>query len=259
MKKQKVFALVVVFVLIAIVFSDQSTDYVVENESKVFGSVESSDNDAGLNVGDEDVQTEDAIMAPSKEEVLAMRSAVLEGMNEAEIDRLTENIKVANLQMEEAYLYDDIFGKLEDENHLYWNYFDQKGYIQIGWEYDGDYSKMQKVCKEENLTREEFFEKYGTPVKVYNRFDARNFMELMSNMRWSVKNEALRNDMQYIIDETQAALETHEVEHVNNIYKVLHDMDYFLLRYGIEDVGKYTQDSSVISTYYGALSAYSEE
>ena len=43
----------------------------------------------------------------------------------------------------------------------------------------------------------------------------------------------------------------------NNIYKALHDMDYFLLRYGIEDVGKYTRDDSVVSKYYGVLSVYS--
>ena len=34
-------------------------------------------------------------------------------------------------------------------------------------------------------------------------------------------------------------------------------MDYFLLRYGIEDVGKYTRDDSVVSKYYGVLSVYS--
>ena len=45
----------------------------------------------------------------TKEEVLAMREIVLEGMDLNEIDRLTENIKVANHTMEEAYLYDDLF------------------------------------------------------------------------------------------------------------------------------------------------------
>lgn len=201
---------------------------------------------------------EKTLTAPSKEEVLATRSVVLEGMSEEEIARLTENIKVANLQMEEAWMYDDLFGKLEDKNHLYWNYFDQKGDIQIGWEYGGSYSDVQKICKEENLTVEAFYEKYGTPKMVYNRFDANNFMDLMTEMKESVNNEALQNDLQYIIDETRAAQENHEVEHVNNLYRTLHDMDYFLLRYGIEDVGRYTQDASTVATYYGALSVYSE-
>ena len=42
----------------------------------------------------------------------------------------------------------------------------------------------------------------------------------------------------------------------NEIYKILHDLDYFLLRYGIEDVGKYTKDGSVVAKYYGVLMVY---
>jgi len=60
------------------------------------------------------------------------------------------------------------------------------------------------------------------------------------------------------IEETKLAMETHEMEHANNIYKVLHDMDYFLLRYGIEDVGVYTLDDSIVSKYYGVLNVYSK-
>ena len=35
-----------------------------------------------------------------------------------------------------------------------------------------------------------------------------------------------------------------------------HDMDYYLLRYGPEDVGTYVQDPSFICKYYGVLSVY---
>ena len=183
----------------------------------------------------DEVQVEEAevVITPTKEEVLAMRAIVLTGMSEEEIKRLKENIKIANLQMEEAYLYDDLFARLEDKEDLYWNYFDEKGDIQIGWE-------------------------DGSEVMTYNRFDAYNFMVLMSEMKESVENEKLRNDIQYIIDETALAAETHEMRHANNIYKALHDMDYFLLRYGIEDVGKYTADDSIVSKYYGVLSVYAD-
>ena len=40
--------------------------------------------------------------------------------------------------MEYAYLNDNIFDKLSDKDSLYWNYFDQKGDIQIGWAYEGN-------------------------------------------------------------------------------------------------------------------------
>lgn len=194
--------------------------------------------------------------APSKEQVLAAREAVLEGMTTEQIERLTENIKVANIRMEWAYLYDNIFGMLEDENSLYWNYFDQKGDIQIGWTYDGGYYERKEIQERENLTTDEFYEMYGTPVVAYNRFDAGNFIDLITEMQESVQNENLRGDLQRLIDETALAKDTHDVEHAENIYEILHDMDYYLLRYGLEDVGIYVKDASVLAKYYGVLSVY---
>ena len=172
-------------------------------------------------------------IAPTKEQVLSARKTVLDGMTTEQIERLTENIKVANIQMEQAYLYDDIFGKLEEQNSLYWNYFDEKGDIQID-------------------------EKYGTPVETYNRFDADNFIELIAEMQESVQNEDLKEDLQRLIDETVLAKDTHDMEHASNIYKILHDMDYFLLRYGMEDVGIYVKDTSILSKYYGVLTVYQQ-
>lgn len=188
---------------------------------------------------------------PSKEMVLYMRSAVTEGMSEEEIARITENIKVANHVMEAGYLYDSLFERLEDSEDLYWNYVDQKGEIQIGWalsdtHYDAD----------SGMTLKEYEEKYGTPVKTDNRFDADNFMDLMIEMRDSFKSELLKEDFDNLIHYMQLAKDTHDVEYMIKIYRILHDMDYFLFRYGIEDVGKYVKDTSTISKYYGVLNVY---
>lgn len=210
------------------------------------------------NVTEDNTEKDDVaeVLAPSKEEVLAMRETVLEGMSDEEIERLTENIKVANLCLESAYLNDNIFDKLSDKDSLYWNYFEQKGDIQIGWAYDGSYSEMKEIMNEEDISENEFYEKYGTPVIVYNRFDATNFINLIQDMQKSVHNELLIADLQQLIDLTSLAAETHEAEYANEIYKILHDLDYFLLRYGIEDVGKYTKDHSLVSKYYGVLNVY---
>ena len=54
----------------------------------------------------------------------------------------------------------------------------------------------------------------------------------------------------------EQAKETHRMEIVNDIYKKLHDLDYFLLRYGPIDVAKYVKDDSTVSKYYGTLSFY---
>ncbi len=199
----------------------------------------------------------DDLHIPSKEEVLAMREIVLEGMSEEEIGRLTENIKTANLQMESAYLNDNIFDKLADKDSLYWQYFDQKGDIQIGWWYNGSICDKDVIMRAEGLTEEQFYEEYE-PGIVYNRFDAANFVELIEDMQKSVQHEMLIADLQQLIDLTNLAAETHEMEYANDIYKILHDLDYFLLRYGIEDVGKYTQDGGAVAEYYGVLNVYGE-
>ena len=205
---------------------------------------------------DEKTEEEDSEPEPpEREEVLAARELALEGMSEEEAERLTENIKTANMVLEQAYMYDNIFGKLEDKDSLYWNYFDQTGEIQIGRAYEGDIDKKE-VMEEENLTEEEFYSKYGSPVVAENHYDAEAFAELLADMKSTVNNENLQNDLQQIIDNTKLAAETHEMEYANNIYKLVHDMDYFLLRYGSDDVGSYVQDKSMISRYYGTLSFY---
>lgn len=203
--------------------------------------------------------TEEKISVPSKGEVLSARETVLEGMSEEEKERLTENIKIANLQLESAYLNENIFGKLEDKESLLWNYFDKTGEIQIGWTHDGTVADMNRIRKEEDLTEQEYYEKYGEPVYHDNRFDAENFAELLEDMNSSVQNELLSSDLQRLIELTRSAADTHEVEYANEIYKMLHDMDYYLLRYGPDDVGQYTQDDSVVQKYYGVLRVYVEE
>ena len=208
--------------------NNQQTEYAEINSEKQDDSeAENIKNIEAAGNAEINDKTESEPVAPTKEEVLSMRELVLEGMSEEEISRLTENIKIANLRMERAYLYENIFAELEDPESLYWNYFDYKGEIQIS----------------ETKT-------------VNNRFHAENFINLLEEMKATVQNEALRNDLQQIIDQTALAAETHKMEYANNIYRLLHDMDYFLLRYGPEDVGKYTKDKSIVSKYCGVLSVY---
>ncbi len=223
----------------------------MQEEKEATQSAGISDKAGGA--GDEEKET------PTKEEVLSVRRLVLEGMSEEEQERLKENIKVANLCMERAYLRDDLFGKLSDKESLYWNYYDQSGEIQIGWAYDGSVLEMKEVMEREGLTTEQLQEKYGEPVMAYNRFDAKNFVELIQEMQETVQNELLAADLQQLIELTELAAETHEMEYASETYKILHDMDYYLFRYGPEDVGRYTQDAGVVTKYYGVLKVYGQE
>jgi len=71
-----------------------------------------------------------------------------------------------------------------------------------------------------------------------------------------IQNGNLKSELQYLMDQTEQAKETHRMEIVNDIYKKLHDLDYFLLRYGPKDVAKYVEDDSTVSKYYGTLPFY---
>ena len=255
MKKNRL----IIILLLSIALYGCTTDRESVNEENAETPTELTEiNEEKQDNADDETENQSTSQAhiPTKEEVYAMRAQVLEGMSEEEIERLTENIKVANQRMESAYLNDNIFGKLEDSESLLWNYFDEKGDIQVGWTYEGDYYEMRDIMKSENISEEEFYAHYGTPETVYNRFDAENFIELLEEMKGTVKNEKLQTDLQQMIDETALAAETHEMEYAYHVYELLHDMDYYLLRYGLEDVGKYVQDVSTLAKYYGVLSVY---
>ena len=197
-----------------------------------------------------------AAWAPTEAQVLEARKEALGGMSDQQIKRLTETVKTANLWLEQEYFYNNLFGKLEDPNSLYWNYFDKTGEIQIGWAYDGELD-MEVVCQKEGLTEDAFYAKYGKPVKATNRCDADAFIALLETLCVGVQNENLKADLQYLMDETAQAKKTHAVEHASGIYKKLHDLDYFLLRYGPVDMAKYMEDTSTVSKYYGTLAFYS--
>lgn len=188
---------------------------------------------------------------PLEEEVYAMCEKVLEGMSEEEISRLKENIRIANLQLEYAYFNENIFEELSDPESLYWNYFDEKGSIQLGW-YLKDAPEYDVSL---GMSYSEYMEKYGEPSMVYNRFDAVNFIELIEEMKDSLKNDWLKPDFEQLIEYTRLAKETHDVTYAKNIYYILHDMDYFLLRYGLSEI-KGVSDSGTLQKYYHILEVY---
>ena len=93
-----------------------------EQNEEIRNSVieESTETESSLIIEEETEENNVQIepVAPTKEEVFAMREKVLDGMTDDEKERLTENIKVANLQMERAYLNDGIFDKQRVSIHF---------------------------------------------------------------------------------------------------------------------------------------------
>lgn len=195
------------------------------------------------------------IAAPTHEEVEAARALALEGMKDADIQRLTEIIVGANQYWESRYLYTTTFDALANPDDLQWNIFHQTGEVQIGWSIPEDLD-ADAICASEHLTYGEFCEKYGSKVVQNNEYNADMFIDLLSEVQGTVQNAALKADLQSIMDETALARDTHSFEHVNNLFKTLHDMDYYLLRYGLDLYEGTGTDMSLISIYYGTLSIY---
>lgn len=193
--------------------------------------------------------------APAEAAVLAAREQALADMDSAQIDRLNRVIREANLWWEHQYLYNNIFEKLSDPDSLYWNYFDQTGEIQIGWAVDGGLD-MASVCREEGLTEEAFYSKYASRVVDANPCDAEDFAAILDGFLAAGGSEDLAAALESLREEILLARDLRSMEHANNAYKALHDLDYFLLRYGPADVGPYVTDDSTVSTYYGTLSVY---
>ena len=210
---------------------------------------------------EESVQPEDQsatpISTPTRDEVYSARAVALAGMSDENIVRLTDIISGANHWWEMNYLYDHIFDDLSDPDNLHWNIFHQTGLVQIGWALE-DEIDMKAVCAEENLTTDDFYEKYASPVSAYNDYTADMFIDMLKELQETVVNDDLDSDLQYVIDELALARDTHDVEYVNNMYKTLHDMDYFLLRYYSDVYAGSQMDFSTVSKYYGVLSIYQQ-
>lgn len=192
------------------------------------------------------------LKVPSKEEVIRKREYCLKGMTEEDITVLKENIKSANQVLENAYFYDNIFEKLSDSKDLYWNYIDQQGEIVIGYAFEeGEEYKISS-----GLSFEEYAMEFGVPVKAYNKYDAESFVKKMEELKNTVCNQELKKDFDNLTEYMNQAKNTHDVKYIEEIYYILHDMDYYLLRYAPDDIGPYVQDTSTINKYYGVLEVY---
>ena len=205
-----------------------------------------------------------SVAAPTKGQVLAARDKALEGMTEDQTDRLYTVITGANDWWERQYFFEDIFAFLEDPNDPAWNYFDETGQINVQWSYTGDEYDLEDIARireEEGLSWTGFCEKYGTEdtlsqLLVNNEYDADGFIGILRDIQSTVQNDDLKNDLQALIDKTAQARDTHDMNAANDIFKTVHDMDYYLLRYGPEDMAEEVEDTSFVQKYFGMLTIY---
>ncbi len=192
---------------------------------------------------------------PEKSEIDAARAAVLEGVSETDGTALCRRIREAHNEIEWMKIYDNLFSHLADPEDLAWNCLHETGGVQIGWAYEGTIDK-ERTMKEEGLTEDQFYEKYGERVFRYNYITAEDFAQELEQYKECVVHEGLRKDLQTMSDLIRMAAETHNVKYMVDLAHYLHDMDYFLLNYRLDKELPYIKDTSSITKYYGVLSVY---
>lgn len=97
-------------------------------------------------------------------------------MSDEDINRITVTIANANLQLESYYLYGSLFSDLKSSDSLQWNLFHETGEVQIGWTHDSDLCYKDYANK---MTKDEFYETFGTKVLAYNYYTADDFIRIM--------------------------------------------------------------------------------
>ena len=252
MKKCIAFAILTAAIFLTSCSNTQNnmTQETSETESEKEDCAESTDSD-----DETSYCTDDETAAPGEDEIAAMREIVLEGVSENDAGEICSIIKTANHTIESAVIYDNFYSRLSDPDSLMWNYFDESGSIQIGWAYESD-EYMQTKMSEESLTEAEFYEKYASKVITDNKYSAEEFAQTLEKYAAAIQNEAFKNDLLNISAFARMAAETHDIEYVESMYHILHDMDYYLLNYRSDTEGEYIRDKSTLYTYYGVLSVY---
>lgn len=197
----------------------------------------------------------ESLAPPNKTKVLAQRTIALNGMTEVDIEYLTTVVSKINLRLESSFMFDNFEKRLSDPNSRTWNYLEQTGEIVIGYSFNEE--DMKKKA-ELNLTEQEFEEQYGTKVFSDNEYDADKICEILLTIRNTIQDQKLIQDFDNAIQLIQTAKKTHDVKYFLDFYKLFHDMDYYLLRYGPEDVGLQVKDTSTIDLFYGMLECYKD-
>lgn len=66
-------------------------------------------------------------------------------------------------------------------------------------------------------------------------------IQRMGELTASAKNEIFQSDVEALCGALRQAKDTHDVSYVIQVHEILHDMEYFLLRYAPRDIAPYTR------------------
>lgn len=245
---------------IVVELSNQQGEAVITEEHQYFmqGTLESTTSaDAAPQVMTEHQyfaqESAAELFFPSEEEVKEVREIALKGMHEEERKALTTYVKDYHNWLEYRLLYEDWEAQLSNKESIVWNFFDKTGEVVAGYALEKDAENYPEFGK---LTLKELAQKCGEPYYEENRYGSERVVERMRELTASAEDEAFCADVEALCKALLQAKDTHEVDYVKQAHEILHDMEYFLLRYSPKDVAPYTKDKSLSCNYYGVLEVW---
>ncbi|MFI3169630.1 MAG: M56 family metallopeptidase [Faecalibacterium sp.] len=195
--------------------------------------------------------------APESEaEILAKRELAFAGLTEEEAQGFILRIQAMNQWLEGEWVYGNHFEKFSYPTSLYWNYLETDGEMEFGWLYNNNDWTLQE---QQGLDTASFYTRYGWYTTMEAEYDWNAWLASFEIYQEMFTNPQMQEDVAQLIAYITLAQETHRVEFLREVYYIVHDMDYFLFRYGVVDYAQYVADLSLQTTYYGALSLWQEE
>lgn len=189
---------------------------------------------------------------PSEYAVSEISRTAFAGLSETEIKDFHEFItEIHNnwVDLEDPERSDLI---LSDSGAARWNYFHQTGEIIIGYVYS------HRVWGERDslgLSPRELEAEYGEPVFDQNNYDADGMITKIESFRQKVQDPLFRKDLDRLANAVLNAKDTHAQEYAVEMYQILHDMDYYLFRYGPDYIDS-AYDMQEKEKFYGVLEVH---
>ena len=167
---------------------------------------------------------------------------------------------VSPLREKVTTFFEELFGKKSEENvnpPTKTEVLSKRDAVLDGMTEEEIY-RLRENIKALNLEMEKEYV-YDNGFEMWTEKETTRFIQLMSELKDSMKTDLLDADFNNLVNNMVQARETGDVKYLEEIYHILHDMDYYLLRYGPEDVAAYMEDDSTVRIYYGVLEVYQKQ
>lgn len=119
--------------------------------------------------------------------------------------------------------------------------------------YITDLVKVMNLELEAEYLYENQFEAY----QDWKQIDFDKYRLYINGVGKRMKNDLLKQDIEEMLALIEKMEKDHDVNALRRFFYKLHDMDYYLFRYGANELWFYIHDKSFVQTYYDALSVYS--